>query len=83
MTLSADAFGWMGRGLRQIADASAKGRIALVLEGGYDLVALESGLLAATRGMIEGTAIDIPRDVDHGDIARASMVAKETFSQVG
>ena len=39
MTLSADAFGWMARGLRSIADKSAEGRIALVLEGGYDLVA--------------------------------------------
>jgi acetoin utilization deacetylase AcuC-like enzyme len=82
MTLSADAFGWMGRSLRKVADSTAKGRIALVLEGGYDLVALESGLLAATRGVIEGTAIEIPRDVDHGDVARASSVAKETFNAV-
>ncbi len=82
MTLSADAFGWMGRELRRIADRTAKGRIAMVLEGGYDLVALESGLLAATKGMVEGTAVDIARDVDHGDVARASLVARETFHHV-
>jgi len=82
MTLSADAFGWMGRELRKIADKTAAGRIALVLEGGYDLVALEGGLLAAMQGMLEGTAVDIARDVDHGDVARASVVAKETFAQV-
>lgn len=82
MTLSADAFGWMGRALRLVADASAEGRIALVLEGGYDLVALESGLLAATRGAIEGTALEIPRNVDHEDVARASLVAKETWKNV-
>ena len=42
MTLTSEAFGWMGRALRRVADASAGGRIAMVLEGGYDLVALES-----------------------------------------
>ena len=62
MTLSADAFGWMARALRGVADKSAEGRIALVLEGGYDLVALEAGLLAATRGIVDGTAVDIARD---------------------
>jgi acetoin utilization deacetylase AcuC-like enzyme len=82
MTLSADAFGWMGRELRKIADKTAEGRIALVLEGGYDLVALEAGLLAAIQGIVEGTAVDIARDVDHGDVARASLVAKETFAEV-
>jgi len=82
MTLSADAFGWMGRALRKVADASAEGRIAVVLEGGYDLVALESGLLAATRGVVEGTSLEIPRDVDHEDLARASRVAKETWKTV-
>ena len=54
MALSADAFGWMARALRGVADKSADGRIALVLEGGYDLVALEAGLLAATRGDARG-----------------------------
>jgi acetoin utilization deacetylase AcuC-like enzyme len=82
MTLSADAFGWMASGLRKAADASADGRVLLVLEGGYDLVALESGLLAATRGIIEGTSVDIARDVDHPDIARASQVAKQVWHNV-
>lgn len=83
MSLSADAFGWMARELRKIADRSAEGRIALVLEGGYDLVALESGLLAATQGMLERTAVDIDRDVDDDDVTRASQVAKDTWKQVG
>lgn len=82
MTLSSDAFGWMARELRRIADRSAEGRIALVLEGGYDLVALEAGLLAATRGLVLGTAVDIARDVDDADVARASRVAHETFRSV-
>jgi acetoin utilization deacetylase AcuC-like enzyme len=82
MTLGADAFGWMARELRRVADASAHGRIALVLEGGYDLVALETGLVAATRGMVEGTAIDIARDVDHADVGRASKVAHQAWKTV-
>ncbi len=79
MALSADAFGWMARELRRVADKSADGRVLMALEGGYDLVALEAGLLAATRGIIEGTAVEIARVVDHEDIARASRVAKQTW----
>jgi acetoin utilization deacetylase AcuC-like enzyme len=83
MTLSADAFGWMGRALRKAADRDAQGRIALVLEGGYDLVALEAGLLAATHGVVRGAANEIPRDPDSDDIARASSVAREAWKTVG
>ncbi len=82
MALSPAAFGWMGRALRKVADTSADGRVLLALEGGYDLVALEAGLLAATRGIVEGTAVEIARDVDHEDIARASAVAKHTWRSV-
>lgn len=82
MALSADAFGWMARELRRVADRSAQGRMLMALEGGYDLVALEAGLLAATRGIIEGTAVEIARDVDQEDIARASRVAKQTWRSV-
>jgi acetoin utilization deacetylase AcuC-like enzyme len=82
MSLSADAFGWMARELRRVADKSAEGRVLMALEGGYDLVALEAGLLAATRGLVEGTAVEIARDVDHDDLTRASRVAKETWHDV-
>lgn len=82
MTLSAEAFGWMARALRGVADASAQGRIALVLEGGYDLVALESGLLAATKGIVEGSATDIPR-ADSDDVALASRIAAQTWKSAG
>ena len=83
MALSADAFGWMARALRGVADKSAEGRIAMLLEGGYDLVALEAGLLAATRGMVEGTALDIARDPDHDDVARASRAQHDVWKSVG
>ena len=83
MTLSADAFGWMVRALRGVADKSAEGRIALVLEGGYDLVALEAGLLAATRGIVDGTALEIARTPDHEDLERATRAAHEAWKTVG
>ncbi len=83
MTLSADAFGWMARALRGVADTSAQGRIALVLEGGYDLVALEAGLLAATKGIVEASAPEIARDPDSDDVGRAAAVAKTTFKSAG
>ena len=39
MELSANAFGWMARELARVAASIGRGRMALVLEGGYDLVA--------------------------------------------
>ena len=56
--------------------------ILLALEGGYDLVALEAGLLSAIRGILEGTSVEIARDVDHEDIERASRVAGQVWKTV-
>ncbi len=80
MKLSADAFGWMARALRRVADEHAGGRMALVLEGGYDLVALQAGLLAALHGMALGEASEIEADPDAEDVARAEAAAKEGWS---
>jgi len=52
MRLSSNAFGWMTRELARAAEESAQGRIALALEGGYDLTALEEGLGAAIAALI-------------------------------
>jgi acetoin utilization deacetylase AcuC-like enzyme len=80
MRVSPEAFGWMGRALRKVADASAGGRIALVLEGGYDLVGLESGLAAAITGVVCGEADDIPQPTETPeDVARAARVARRTW----
>lgn len=79
MALSADAFGWMGRALRRVADATAEGKLLLALEGGYDLVALESGLLSATRGITESMAVEIARSVDHADLDRATRAARQAW----
>ncbi|MEO8877042.1 MAG: histone deacetylase, partial [Polyangiaceae bacterium] len=52
MRLSSNAFGWMTAQLTRAAEESAKGRIALALEGGYDLNALEHGLGAAIAALV-------------------------------
>jgi acetoin utilization deacetylase AcuC-like enzyme len=84
MELSSEAFGWMARQLARTADASAKGKIALVLEGGYDLVALEGGLSQAIDGMTrpsrDGGAT--PREPDHPDVERARRGAERVWSKV-
>jgi acetoin utilization deacetylase AcuC-like enzyme len=87
MELSEGAFGWMARELARVADKSAKGRMALVLEGGYDLVALESGLRDAIEGMVGGAAEsanmpDLPRAPDDESVARAAAWAKKAWSGV-
>jgi acetoin utilization deacetylase AcuC-like enzyme len=61
------------------ARRSAKGRIGVVLEGGYDLVALESGLAEGMRAMFEDATFDaeLPPAADAPDVERAARVAKE------
>jgi acetoin utilization deacetylase AcuC-like enzyme len=82
MRLSEAAFGWMASALANVADASAQGRIALVLEGGYDLVALESCLASAVDGLLDGPAADLPRCPDHPDVARAAQAAHAAWDRV-
>jgi acetoin utilization deacetylase AcuC-like enzyme len=83
MDLSPDAFGWMAQRLSQIASGSAQGRIALVLEGGYDLVALEAGIAKAIDGLVLGRAADLPRADDDEGIDRAARVAQQNWKAVG
>jgi acetoin utilization deacetylase AcuC-like enzyme len=52
MQLGAAGYGWMGRAVREVADESARGRVAVLLEGGYDLAALEESMAATLRGVL-------------------------------
>jgi acetoin utilization deacetylase AcuC-like enzyme len=85
MEVSADGFTWMAREVRKIADKHAKGRMALVLEGGYDLVALESGLGGAASAMLGGDAKELPElgeeHANHAgdDVDRAVSEAKRSW----
>ncbi len=81
MELSANAFGWMARELARLAARSAKGRMALVLEGGYDLVALEAGLVSAIDGMLADRAEPIAPSDDEG-VSRAVRWAQKAWSDV-
>ncbi len=81
MELSPNAFGWMARELARQAARSARGRMALVLEGGYDLVALEAGLGGAIDGMLAGRADPIAPSDDEG-VTRAASWAKKAWSHV-
>ncbi len=82
MNLSADAFGWMSRELARLADKSARGRMALVLEGGYDLVALEGGLKSAIDGMLDGLAVELPRAQDDEGVTEAARWASKAWTSI-
>jgi acetoin utilization deacetylase AcuC-like enzyme len=83
MELSSEAFGWMARRLAAVAVKSAKGRIAMVLEGGYDLVALEAGLVQAIDGMARPglSAPEIAREPDSADVARGRRAAMRAWKK--
>jgi acetoin utilization deacetylase AcuC-like enzyme len=83
MSLSPAAFGWMARELARLAAGPARGRMALVLEGGYDLVALEAGLRAAIAGMMRGEAAELPRAPDDEGVARAALAASKYWAALG
>jgi acetoin utilization deacetylase AcuC-like enzyme len=84
MELTTEAFGWMARALGRVAEKSAKGRVGLVLEGGYDLVALESGLSRAIAGVMQpgSEGAEIAREPDHVDLVRARKAAQKTWGTV-
>jgi acetoin utilization deacetylase AcuC-like enzyme len=83
LQLSADAFGWMARELARVAERWASGRLALVLEGGYDLMALEAGLRCALEGALLGHSAELPRAPDDEAVERAARVARKAWAVVG
>ncbi len=86
LELSSAAFGWMAAEVAAIADKHAppgeRGKVALVLEGGYDLVSLESGLEASLRGLLWGTRSPIGASSNDESIAWALRAASETWREV-
>ncbi|MGD0676202.1 MAG: histone deacetylase [Polyangiaceae bacterium] len=82
MLLTPSSFGWMARELGQIAHLTAQGRMALVLEGGYDLVALEAGLKSAVEGMVADRAEDLARAPNDESVERAATAARRFWPTV-
>jgi acetoin utilization deacetylase AcuC-like enzyme len=76
MQLTETGFGWMGRALREVAEESAGGRIGLILEGGYDLTALEGSVAASLRG-----ALGWPVDEPAGSVGPRHLEAVEAARQ--
>jgi acetoin utilization deacetylase AcuC-like enzyme len=79
MDLSPAGFGWMSRELARIANQSAHGRMALVLEGGYDLVGLEGGLEGAIEGMLWDRAAEPARARADSGVERAAAWARKAW----
>ena len=82
MELSSDVFGWMARAIARVTAGSSQGRMALVLEGGYDLVALEGGMRSAIEGMVTGTAVEPGRAPDDEGVSRAAKAAQKAWAGV-
>ncbi|HZU83345.1 MAG TPA: histone deacetylase [Polyangiaceae bacterium] len=82
MELSPAAFGWMAREIARVAERSAGGRMALVLEGGYDLVALQAGLESAIAGMTGAPVADPGRAPDDESVERAAAWARKKWTTV-
>jgi acetoin utilization deacetylase AcuC-like enzyme len=89
MRLTPQAFGYMTTMLAEQARRSAKGRIGLVLEGGYDLTSVEHGLRESIRGMLGQATYELPprASIPPGfaiapnevDLVRATKVAGRTW----
>ena len=56
MRLSPAGYRFMCASMARAAEATAGGRIALVLEGGYDLTAIEESVAASLEGLCSGQA---------------------------
>lgn len=88
MLVTDGGFGRMAAALASVADRHAGGRLALVLEGGYDLAALESSLTAALRGALEPTSPgdetmarnELPSAEHAAELARASRAASRVWA---
>jgi acetoin utilization deacetylase AcuC-like enzyme len=52
MQVTEAGFAWMTRVLVEAAEACCPGRLVFVLEGGYDLAALASGVAAVLRTLL-------------------------------
>lgn len=81
MELTAPAYGWMTAELTKVANKHARGRIALLLEGGYDLPSLEAGLGHAIQGMT-GRNFALRRDVDAPDLKRAQLALQRSWASL-
>jgi acetoin utilization deacetylase AcuC-like enzyme len=60
MSVTSTGFGLLAGALRALAERTAKGRIAFVLEGGYDLRALREGVAAVLKRLAAPAPVPAP-----------------------
>ena len=80
MELSSDAFGWMAQELAKLAAKSARGRMALVLEGGYDLEAISRSAAACLRTLLGDAGPESPF-AEPGRLGRAVLDAVKSVQR--
>jgi acetoin utilization deacetylase AcuC-like enzyme len=73
MQVTEEGYAWMGRAVREVAEETAGGRVGMLLEGGYDLGAVELSLAASLRGVL-GWSLASPAG-EVGDKHRAAIEA--------
>jgi len=84
LTLDEEAYRFFGARLRRLADRHAEGRLMFFLEGGYDLRALASSVVATLEGAASGEAgLEKAPAVADGDLhPRAMEVFARTMREV-
>jgi acetoin utilization deacetylase AcuC-like enzyme len=87
MHLDAAAYGWMTSKLLRVAEQTAGGRMALFLEGGYDLGALEESLAASLRvlGQVAPEPIEppSPQPIHEAEIKRTKKALEGKWPVFG
>ncbi|MDD5306406.1 MAG: histone deacetylase [Deltaproteobacteria bacterium] len=82
MQLTSDGYGLMAARLKSIADACCQGRLTFVLEGGYDLDALEESVRAVALGIERGRADSEESDDSRPASALHGRVIAETILKI-
>jgi acetoin utilization deacetylase AcuC-like enzyme len=78
MRLTAPGYAYMGAALSRVAAASGEGRVGIVMEGGYDLTAIEVSLAATIQGVASSDSPRIEGEVSEAhraEVAAAKAVA--------
>ncbi len=84
MQVTEAGYGWMARAkLREVAEETAGGRIGLVLEGGYDLSAIEGSTAASLRGVLGWPVPGAPGSAGVGELHREAIEAAKEASERG
>ena len=73
MRLTSGAFGRFTSRLRAVADAHASGRLVLVTEGGYNLVALAESVRSVVEAIAEARPTEVPAVVGGSPRADAAL----------